>query len=519
VGSNLNSHGGNLVTLAGNYLQAGLPQCLEDTDLPALVHDGSRLKYVNAALAEWLHYERGELNGCSLAVLTGRDDLRGLKAAVGASEGPPPASSHVQRFVTRHGEPALGQVLARRGKVAGASATLVLIEPSLGFGVGSTTQANLLTLLAQAVDHLSDIVFITEADSIDGVGRRIVFVNRAFTQVTGFEARDVLGKTPNITVGEDTDRATLSRIEEGLKEQKPVHEELLKYGKDGVEYWVELDIIPVLDEHGRHSHWVSVQRDISERKRLEKRLLETAQLASAGQLAAQLASELNNPLAAVASCIEWLSVQLPLLVQKVEKLDPALKGEVQEIREALGDAITGTARLGAATSYLRLLGGTAPAPRQCVALEAVVETALEQALLETKLWGQVRRTYKGQPHIIAEPGRLGQGLRLVLRNALQALAPEQAAKNFVTVHIAEENSNAVLEVCDTGSGVPKELVDRLFTPFATSRPPGFGTGLGLFIAERLVRELDGDIAIKPNPEGGTLVTIRLPLAGNVPRPD
>ncbi|MBG6078255.1 PAS domain S-box protein [Polaromonas sp. CG_9.11] len=130
-----------------------------------------------------------------------------------------------------------------------------------------------LGLLESAVSHLNDIVLITEAEPFDGAGPRIVFVNKAFERHTGYTQAEVIGKTPRILQGPKTDRAELDRIVKALRAWQPVRVELINYTKDGREFWVELEIVPIADSKGWFTHWVSVQRDISERKRAQEAIL------------------------------------------------------------------------------------------------------------------------------------------------------------------------------------------------------------------------------------------------------
>jgi PAS domain S-box-containing protein len=248
--------------------EADFVAAAENLGVPVLFHDGESIVYANRRFADWLGYTPGQLARRELEVLATEEDQRSLFAALGATPKGPHAVPHIQRFRFRNGQIGVAQVLARSYSREGLSGTLVVSQPESA----RFRSSEMLRLLEAAVDHLHDIVFITEAESIDDVGRRIVFVNRAYTRITGFEPRDVLGKTPNVTVGPDTDRATLRRIEEGLRTASPVREELLKYGIDGRSYWVEIEIVPIYDEDGVHTHWVSVQRDITERKDLERRL-------------------------------------------------------------------------------------------------------------------------------------------------------------------------------------------------------------------------------------------------------
>ena len=135
-----------------------------------------------------------------------------------------------------------------------------------------------LRLLESAVTTTNDAVLITEAEPIDELGPRIQYVNPAFTRMTGYTLEEVLGKTPRILQGEKTDRATLDRIRTALRNWQSVRADLINYRKDGTEFWVELSIVPIADESGWFTHWVAVQRDISDRKLAETALQQLNEL-------------------------------------------------------------------------------------------------------------------------------------------------------------------------------------------------------------------------------------------------
>ncbi|MES2415661.1 MAG: PAS domain S-box protein [Pseudomonadota bacterium] len=134
-----------------------------------------------------------------------------------------------------------------------------------------------LRLLETAIARLNDIVLITEAEPVDEPGPRIVFVNDAFERYTGYTREEVLGHSPRLLQGPKTDRAELDRIRQALKNWQPVRAELINYSKSGEEFWVELDIVPIADAKGWFTHWVAVQRDITDRKMAEQALVDSEQ--------------------------------------------------------------------------------------------------------------------------------------------------------------------------------------------------------------------------------------------------
>ncbi len=130
-----------------------------------------------------------------------------------------------------------------------------------------------LRLLEAAVSRTNDIFIITKAEPINGPdGPRIVYVNDAFTRRTGFTREEAIGATPRILQGPRTDRAELDRIRSALQEGQAVKAELINYTKTGEDYWLEMDIVPLADGSGKHTHLVAVERDITERKRSEEAL-------------------------------------------------------------------------------------------------------------------------------------------------------------------------------------------------------------------------------------------------------
>jgi PAS domain S-box-containing protein len=131
-----------------------------------------------------------------------------------------------------------------------------------------------LKLLETCVSRLNDVVLITEAAPLDAPhGPRILFVNDAFEKRTGYPREEVIGQTPRMLQGPNTSRVELDRINAALRQWQPVRSQLINYTKSGEQFWMELDIVPIADANGAFTHWVAVERDISERKQAEEAML------------------------------------------------------------------------------------------------------------------------------------------------------------------------------------------------------------------------------------------------------
>jgi PAS domain S-box-containing protein len=132
-------------------------------------------------------------------------------------------------------------------------------------------QESQLRLLQAAAERMSDVLIITEAEPIDGPdGPRIVYVNEAFVQRTGYSREEVIGRTPRILQGPKTQQDQLKRIRHSLERWQPVRAEIINYTRSGEEIWLELNIAPLADASGWYTHWVSVERDVTERRRADE---------------------------------------------------------------------------------------------------------------------------------------------------------------------------------------------------------------------------------------------------------
>jgi PAS domain S-box-containing protein len=130
-----------------------------------------------------------------------------------------------------------------------------------------TEQAKATTsLLSTCVAHLNDIVLITEADSLEEPGPKIVFVNEAFERMTGYTSVESLGRSPRFLQGAKTDRHILEEIHQAVAQRKPIRRQIINYRKDGTEFWLDIDIVPIFNAAGKCTYFAGIERDITEDK-------------------------------------------------------------------------------------------------------------------------------------------------------------------------------------------------------------------------------------------------------------
>lgn len=133
-----------------------------------------------------------------------------------------------------------------------------------------------LKILESVITNTHDAVIITEAERTEGTGHRIVYVNQAFTNMTGYTKEEVMGKSPKLLQGPNTDYDEIARLSAALNNWKPCEISTINYKKNGEEFWINFSVSPVADEKGWYTHWIAIEKDITQQK---NRALENALLA------------------------------------------------------------------------------------------------------------------------------------------------------------------------------------------------------------------------------------------------
>lgn len=129
-----------------------------------------------------------------------------------------------------------------------------------------------LTLLESVITNTSDAIVITDALSATSTGSKIIYINEAFTKMTGYQLEDVLGKTPRLLQGPMTNRNEIVRLKSAIEKWEHCEIETINYKKNGDPFWVSLSIVPVANENAEYTHWIAIQKDVTERrKEMEER--------------------------------------------------------------------------------------------------------------------------------------------------------------------------------------------------------------------------------------------------------
>lgn len=361
-----------------------------------------------------------------------------------------------------------------------------------------------LRLIKSVFTNAHDSIVITEAEPVEWPGPKIIYVNPAFTQHTGYTLQDVVGRTPRILQGPKSDRATLDRVRQALQNRQSIDVELLNYRKDGSEFWVEMTIVPITDATGWCTHWMAIQRDITARKTLEEELLRAlSQERELNDLKTRFISitshEFRTPLTSIMSSVEILDHFSNTEAERREMFEQ-IYSSIHHLSQLLDDVLF----IGRADSdRLQLNYEALDIPSFCLNVLNEVKQGFGKH-------HQFEYRQCGTPQLGYMDSKL---LRQILTNLLSNAVKYSETGSLVDIQLAFDAKQVILQVADQGIGISDDDQIRLFDFFYRGKNTKkvTGTGLGLAIVKKCIELLQGAIGVESKPNQGTTFTVTLPL--------
>jgi len=250
----------------------------------------------------------------------------------------------------------------------------------------------------------------------------------------------------------------------------------------------------------------TVHQRTTELEEVNARLLFADRLVTVGQLAAGVGHEINNPLAFILGNLSYAREELARMQGAPSPL------EREELLAALSEAHEGAERVRLLVQDLKMLARADDAVSGPVDLESVLRSASKMAAHEVRQRARVVMQTEGAPRAHGNAARLCQVFLNLIINAAHAIAPGRVDENEIRL-VARQgpDSRVLVEVSDTGSGIPADNLERIFRPFFTTKPAGVGSGLGLSVCQRIITMHGGDITVESQPGCGTTFRIALPV--------
>lgn len=386
-------------------------------------------------------------------------------------------------------------------------------------------------LLAEAMDNADELVIITDAN-LSLPGPQIQFVNKRVQEMTGYSKEELIEKTPRIFQGAKTNKQIREQLKSKLSNGKVFHGETTNYRKDRSEYLTGLHIYPLKNENGIITHYVSVQRDITDQKALESKLALSSKMESIGQLASGIAHEINTPAQFISDNLAFLQNNWPVAQKAFDTLlklneekffneketsfDPQkISFLSKEVPQALTDAAEGLQRITGIVKAMREFSHPHDV-KAAADINHAIESTVTVARNEWKYIADLKM--KLDPSLQPIPCFLGDFNQVILNiivNAAHALGEKfgkTSEKGKIWIRTMLAGKNIRIEIEDNGPGIPEEFHAKIFDPFFTTKGVGKGTGQGLYLSHQIIEQKHGGyLGVESKVGEGAKFIIEIPI--------
>ena len=361
-----------------------------------------------------------------------------------------------------------------------------------------------LKLLESVILHTTDAVLITDILPDAKVKTKIIFVNNAYCKMTGYSMEEVIGKSPSILHGLNTDKKILKQVKESRDRFLPCQFEVINYKKNGEEFWSWLSISPIANSEGIYTHWIAIKRDITEKKQQEQKYIEAKLKAEAANKAkseflANMSHEIRTPLNSVIGFSDLL-----------------YKTNLNDTQKLYNNAVSKSAKslLNIITEILDFSKIEAGKLEIDISKTNIQELAYSVSNMtnfqahEKNLEVLVNISHDIPKYIWIDSLRIKQVLINLMANAIKFTKSGEIEFKIIPINKLSDNKYQFrFSVRDTGIGILQENQNKIFEAFSqedasTTRKYG-GTGLGLAISKKLLLLMGSDLQLTSIPNEGS----------------
>lgn len=347
-------------------------------------------------------------------------------------------------------------------------------------------------------NNIPNPVFVLDMDTLD-----ILDCNHRVTSVYGYTKSELINK-PFLDLVRENERKT-----QALKiRTSQVINQAIHMDNHGNTLFVDIWISPS-EYPGRKALLVTTS-DITQRLQTEQQLIQASKMATLGEMATGVAHELNQPLSVIKTVSSFF-------VKKINKAEEIKKETLHTMLLKVDGNVERASKI---INHMRQFARKSEMDLEKVQVNEVLQRAFEIFSQQLKVRGieVIWDIGEDLPKIMADPGRLEQvfiNLLINARDAIEekwAITGRQTEENFITLITRADGKNVIVEVADTGVGIPDAILDKLFEPFFTTKEVGKGTGLGLSISYGIIKDCGGNIEASSINGEGACFTIIFPIA-------
>ncbi len=360
--------------------------------------------------------------------------------------------------------------------------------------------------------------------------KEIIEVNAAFLRHMDYKREDVIGKKCFDVFKEVTRKSSnchqFCPLEDVIKNKRHCQVELTRLDSDGQPKYTELTIFPIWEQKGKISKFIEISRDITKRKMDEKKnqqylvkmveertrqlqethekLLHQNKMASLGKLSSAVVHEINNPVAGVLNLVK--------LSKRILKEDTIRQKELDLFYQYLNLMETETRRIGRIVTNLLVFSRQSKLELKKLDANKLIEQTLllNSNLLKINHIQIIKKLQSNLPRLYGSEDQIKQVFMNLLSNAVESMASAEKGELRISTQYSSEEDSIIIIFADTGSGIPKKIISKIFEPFYTTKRKGKGVGLGLSVVYGIIQEHGGNIYVDSAPGRKTSFKITLP---------
>lgn len=358
-----------------------------------------------------------------------------------------------------------------------------------------------LKLLETVITQSKDSILITEANSFNGKIPKIVYVNPAFSQMSGYHSNEIIGKSTNIfNKGPNSDSEELKKLLRAIKNEEECLIETISYTKQKEEYWVRFSMIPIFNNEGVISHWISIQRDITDEKKLEtekEHLIRelTQNNKDLKQFSYITSHNLRAPLSNLIGLLNLIE-DIPIDNPELEEILTGFNKSTHLLNETINDLVK-----------VIIIKDNPSMQKEEVSLKEVFENVFSQLSFQIELHKPIiKLKFDRVPLLITNKAYIESILLNLLTNSIKYKSENRKLKISITAE--QIDHQIMLTFKDNGIGIDLERNrEKVFGLYQRFHNYPDSKGLGLYLVKSQVETMGGTISIESEVNKGTTFII------------
>ncbi|SEG11478.1 PAS domain-containing sensor histidine kinase [Flavobacterium urumqiense] len=357
-----------------------------------------------------------------------------------------------------------------------------------------------LKLLETVITQSKDSIIITEPDFKNSEIPKIIYVNPAFSVMSGYPIDEIIGKTPNIFKGPNSDKEEYRKLIDALKKKQECLIETISYKKNKEEYWVRFSMIPIYDTENELSHWISIQRDVSEEKKQEKEKEQlirelTQNNKDLKQFSYITSHNLRAPLSNLTGLLNLIE-DIPIENQELKEIINGFSKSTHLLNDTVNDLVK-----------VIIIKDNPSIQKEAVLLKEIFENVFNQLSFQIELYKPIIKLNFEKVSVLNTNKAYIESIMLnLLTNAIKYKSENRQLK--ITINASEVDDIVYLTFQDNGIGIDLERNrDKVFGLYQRFHNYPDSKGLGLYLVKSQVETMGGTISIESEVNKGTSFTL------------